>query len=151
LERIKLQQLIKRYEDVYLFATKKISSLISEQVLEDLSLEQFSILRQLYLKEELRSSELAEFFGVNKSAITTKVERLVQRGFVERRRDEKDRRNVFLSLTHSGKALYINVQLQIEEFIFDYLKELTEEELETFVNLYEKISKIIEKKSRGDL
>ncbi|MDQ0176954.1 MarR family winged helix-turn-helix transcriptional regulator [Bacillus chungangensis] len=146
----KIKLLIKRYEDVYLFATKRISTMISEYVLEDMSIEQYALLRKLFFSKSLRSSELADIFYVNKSAITVKVEKLVKRGLVKRNRDPNDRRNVYLSLTEEGVKLYEQLERKIEQFVGNYLSDLTHEELESFLDLYEKITKIIEKRKEKE-
>jgi MarR family 2-MHQ and catechol resistance regulon transcriptional repressor len=143
LDKQKVKLLIERYEDVYLFATKSISSIISEQVLEDLSLEQYSMLRRIHIDGPVRASELVDKLGVNKSAITIKVEKLVNKGLISRERDERDRRNVYLTSTSEGKCVYEKVEGRIEAFVEEYLVELSPEDLEIFVNLYEKILFII--------
>ncbi|GIN83898.1 MarR family transcriptional regulator [Heyndrickxia sporothermodurans] len=144
MDKQKIKLLIKRYEDVYLFATKRISTIMSEQVLNDLSIEQFAILRKLYERSSLRASELAEELGVNKSAITVKVEKLENKGFIYRERDQEDRRNIDLHLTATGKELYEEGEAKIENFVSNYLKELDHEDFEAFINLYEKIILIIQ-------
>jgi MarR family transcriptional regulator, organic hydroperoxide resistance regulator len=143
LDKQKVKLLIERYEDVYLFATKSISSIISEQVLEDLSLEQYSMLRRIHKDGPVRASELVDKLGVNKSAITAKVEKLVNKDLIIRDRDDKDRRNVYLTTTSEGKFVYEKVEGRIEAFVEEYLAELSHEDLEIFVNLYEKILFII--------
>ncbi|UII57216.1 MarR family transcriptional regulator [Cytobacillus spongiae] len=148
MDPIKLKQLIKRYEDVYLFATKNISTMISEE-LSELSLEQFAVLRHLSLKGTMRATDLAGFFCVNKSAITAKIDRLVTRGFVERVRDDEDRRTVFIKITKEGEEAYLKGEGKIEEFVSSYLEELQEEEIESFLTIYEKILHIIDKRQKG--
>lgn len=150
MDKHKIKLLIKRYEDVYLFATKRISSIMSDQVLDNLSLEQFSILRNLYNKELLRASELADALGVNKSAITVKLEKLEKKGLIYRERDKEDRRNVYLYLSEKGKKVYEEVETKIESFVSKYLNELDHEDLEAFINLYEKIVTIIQKHKEGN-
>ncbi|MEM5591745.1 MarR family transcriptional regulator [Niallia circulans] len=41
-----------------------------------------------------------------KSAITPIINRLVEKGWVERTRDEKDRRVIYLTLTSAGKVIF---------------------------------------------
>ncbi|WP_158175580.1 MarR family winged helix-turn-helix transcriptional regulator [Heyndrickxia camelliae] len=145
MERDKIKTLIKRYEDVYLFATKRISSLISDMVLEDLSIEQYSMLRIIYHQGPLRAAELTEQLCVHKSAITAKVDKLESKGFISRERDQSDRRNVYITVTEEGKKICEKVELKIEKFVEQYLEELDTEDLELFINLYEKITNIIQK------
>lgn len=123
---------------------------MSDQVLDNLSLEQFSILRNLYNEELLRASELADALGVNKSAITVKLEKLEKKGLIYRERDKEDRRNVYLYLSEKGKKVYEEVETKIESFVSKYLNELDHEDLEAFINLYEKIVTIIQKHKEGN-
>lgn len=150
LEREKIKLLIKRYEDVYLFATKRISSLISENVLKELSLEQYSMLRIIYFQGPLRAAELSEQLNVNKSAITSKVDKLETKGFIKRERDQNDRRNIYITATEEGKKVCEEVEIKIEKFVSHYLEELDPDDLEEFINLYEKISTIIQNSKEGD-
>lgn len=145
LDKNKVKLLIKRYEDVYLFATKRISSIMSDQVFNDLSLEQFAILRILYHRDSMRASELAEILGVNKSAITVKVEKLEKKRLITRERDQEDRRNIHLHLSEKGQRVYKDGETKIENFVSSYLNELDPRDFELFINLYEKILTIIQK------
>lgn len=56
--------------------------------------------------EEKTASQLARMVHLSPSAMTTAIDRLVQKGYVERRRSKSDRRVVKLGLTHQGRILY---------------------------------------------
>ncbi|MDD9138033.1 MULTISPECIES: MarR family winged helix-turn-helix transcriptional regulator [Fructobacillus] len=56
--------------------------------------------------EEKTASQLAKAVHLSPSAMTTAIDRLVQKGYVERRRSKTDRRVVKLGLTHQGRILY---------------------------------------------
>jgi MarR family transcriptional regulator, organic hydroperoxide resistance regulator len=150
MDQQKIKLLIKRYEDVYLFASKRISTLISDHVLDDLSLEQYSMLRIIKFQGPLRASELTEQLCVNKSAITAKVDKLENKGLITRERDVSDRRNIFLNTTDEGIKVCKEVESKIEKEVGKYLEELSHEDLEKFLDLYEKISSIIQKSKDGD-
>jgi DNA-binding MarR family transcriptional regulator len=47
---------------------------------------------------------IIKFMGVSKQAVSQSVEKLVERGYLERGRDPSDRRRVTLSLTERGHA-----------------------------------------------
>lgn len=149
MEQEKLHQFIRRYEEIYFFATRRISSIISEQVLDDMTSEQYIVLRYLKNFGPCKASELADICDVNRSAITGKIDRLVNKGYVNRTKREDDRRSVYLETTEKGDEVYQKGEIQIQEFVKSYLKELTEEELEQFIGIYEKIATIIEKKHGG--
>ncbi|MBS9336982.1 MarR family winged helix-turn-helix transcriptional regulator [Fructobacillus parabroussonetiae] len=56
--------------------------------------------------EEKTASQLAKAVHLSPSAMTTAIDRLVEKGYVERRRSKTDRRVVKLGLTHQGRVLY---------------------------------------------
>ncbi|HLU21411.1 MarR family winged helix-turn-helix transcriptional regulator [Lederbergia graminis] len=144
MDKQQIQYIFDRYISIFLYGSRNISALMSDQLMEELSLEQFSLVRILYQNRSMRASELAEQLLVHKSAITAKVEKLVKKGLVERVRDEDDRRNVYLHLSPTGKELYESLATKIDEFMEDILKEIPKDEMESFLNVYEKIADYIE-------
>ena len=73
----------------------------------DLSLRQISILLTIYLEAPPHTvRDLARKLGVSKPVITRALDSMGKLGFVTRRRDEADRRNVLIQRTLKG-ALYL--------------------------------------------
>ena len=73
-----------------------------------LSLAEFDVLSALRRSGEpfvLRPSQLAEALMVSRAGVTAKIDKLADRGLVERRRDHDDRRSEPVVLTAAGKAL----------------------------------------------
>jgi DNA-binding MarR family transcriptional regulator len=72
-----------------------------------LSLAEYEVLAQLSQSpgERARMSELAQLAVVSKSRLTHLVDRMVERGFVERERCPNDRRGLFAVLTPAGKKV----------------------------------------------
>ncbi|CAK1238032.1 DNA-binding transcriptional regulator [Fructobacillus cardui] len=56
--------------------------------------------------EEKTASQVAKAVHLSPSAMTTAIDRLVDKGYVERRRSKEDKRVVKLGLTHQGRILY---------------------------------------------
>lgn len=63
---------------------------------------QASVLMLLMHDGRKTMSEVASALGVSKSAATQLLESLIEQGFVERVRDEDDRRVVYVSVSHKG-------------------------------------------------
>jgi DNA-binding MarR family transcriptional regulator len=63
----------------------------------------------VYLAHANRYSDTAgavvEYLGATKGTVSQSIERLVERGLVERRADERDRRRAHLALTAAGRRL----------------------------------------------
>jgi DNA-binding MarR family transcriptional regulator len=75
--------------------------------LPDLTLRQMTILLTIYLETPPHTVRgLAEKLGVTKPVITRALDSMGTLGFVSRRRDERDRRNVLVQRTVEG-AVYL--------------------------------------------
>src|SRR5690606_9071842 len=134
---------------IFIHGAKSVSTQMSSHLMEDLSLEQFLLLRLLYAKGPIRASEIAEQLLVHKSAITVRVEKLVKKGLIERQRDENDRRNVYLRLKENGRSLYESLEKNINQFVEAIVSDIPEKEMEVFLNVYEKIADYIENYREG--
>ena len=90
------------------------------EALEPLGLELFeydvlSALRRQGKPCALPATALASATGLSSGAMTNRVDRLEERGLVRRRRDQKDRRGVVVSLTASGRrAIDKAIQLRLD-------------------------------------
>lgn len=149
MESKKLDALISRYEDVYFFATRMIGSIVAELV-QEITMEQYFAMRFVSKHGPCPASRLADASGVNRSAVTAMVDRLVTKGFVRRIRDEADRRVVLLQTTEAGQKVYHSTQEKIRQFVEFYLQKLEEEEAEAFIRIYEKIGNIISVNNGGE-
>lgn len=71
---------------------------------------------------------VASRLGVTLATLTIAVNKLVEKGFVERVRDEADRRRVLVSLTTQGRKVYRAHGLFHKQMVEGALEDLTEEE-----------------------
>jgi DNA-binding MarR family transcriptional regulator len=138
-----IQELIDRYVSVSFDVNKKAESLIKGQIEEDLTVDQHYIIRYIQNSKECTSSELAEAFDVNKSAITAIINRLADRGLIERTRDENDRRVVYLTLSDKGMDLHHKTQEKIHLLVESFITQFDESEITAFINTYEKLAQIL--------
>ncbi|WP_374120551.1 MarR family winged helix-turn-helix transcriptional regulator [Neobacillus sp. PS3-40] len=142
-----IQNLIDRYIAVSFKVTKKAESLIKEQIGNDLTNDQHYILRYIYQSKECTSSELADVFEVNKSAITAIINRMVDRELIKRTRDENDRRVVYLTLTDEGNTLFKKTEDRVHCLVKSIITKFNMEEIKNFIQTYEKLAdKLIETK-----
>jgi len=63
------------------------------------------IIFALLKSETLTMKDLAERIGKDKSTVTALVDKLLKLGYVEKTRDTRDSRVIFVTLTENGKAL----------------------------------------------
>ncbi|MED4585221.1 MarR family winged helix-turn-helix transcriptional regulator [Brevibacillus choshinensis] len=103
---------------------------------------QFYILHQLDLKGKCTVGELADSMAVKPSAITAMIDRLDKHEFVVRDRDDHDRRVVHIRLTESGRNTLSQVKKYRHGILKHYLSHLTPEELESMIQVFEKLSRV---------
>lgn len=107
----------------------------------DLSMPQFNILRILRGANDAISVNSVKERMVERSPNTTRLmDKLIEKGLIERVRCESDRRVVYVSITEAGLALLkqIDDDLEIDNRL-DMSGNLSEEEAETLSNLLDKL------------
>lgn len=76
---------------------------LQKDYFNNLSLAEMHTLDAIGPYESRTMTETAQILGVTVGTLTVSVDRLVKKGYVDRCRDEKDRRVVRISLTREGK------------------------------------------------
>ncbi|MEH7073275.1 MarR family winged helix-turn-helix transcriptional regulator [Neobacillus drentensis] len=146
-----VQELIDRYVSVSFQVHKKAEYLIKGQIGDDLTNDQHYILRYIHDKKECTSTELADAFEVNKSAITAIINRMAERGLIQRTRDDNDRRVVYLTLTAEGNTLYETCQEKVQLLVESIITQFDEAEITAFITTYEKLAQILVNKKEEEL
>lgn len=138
-----IQELINRYVAVSFTVNKKAESLLKEQISNDLTNDQHYLLRYIHGARKCTSSELAEVFDVNKSAITAIINRMAERNLIDRTRDEDDRRVVYLTLTSEGNQLFEKTEDKVRCLVQSIITKFEEKEIQDFIKTYEKLADIL--------
>lgn len=82
----------------------------------DLSARQMALLLSVYLEEGPHTVRgLASYLNISKPAISRALDRLGELGFVKRKRDEKDKRNVLVQRTVKGSGFLVEFVESITE------------------------------------
>jgi DNA-binding MarR family transcriptional regulator len=69
-------------------------------------------------------SKLSQIFHVAPTTMTSIVDRLVQRGYIDRRRAQQDRRRVLVTLSKNGKEFYLQHRYESLQIYAHYLSRL---------------------------
>jgi DNA-binding MarR family transcriptional regulator len=138
-----IKDLVDRYIAVSQSVEKKAAGLVKDQIGSDLTNDQHYTLRYMNQVGTCTSSELADVFDVQKSAITAIIQRLWEKGLIERTRDEKDRRVVYLTLTDKGKELYSQCDERIHNLVKGLITQFEHHEITQFINTFEKLNQIL--------
>ena len=141
------QHWYERYMEASMLVMRRMNEELFEEAPGKLTEEQYQILRYISKKGECTSTELADAFRVGRSSITAMITRLVNRDVLSRRRDETDRRVVYLSLTPEGRGSFASCENKVKEVVSSYLNHFEAQEAETFVATFEKLARLIGKET----
>ena len=112
---------------------------IEERALITEEFKDISVTDMHIIEEPRTMSTISKSLGVTMGTLTVGINGLVKKGYVIRKRGEKDRRIVYASLTDKGIAAYRHHENFHKDMIGHITKDLTEEEAEvltkTFIRL----------------
>lgn len=105
----------------------------------DISMAQFNILRILRGAKEALNVNTVKERMIEKSPNTTRLmDKLIEKGLIDRVRCEHDRRVVYVSISKTGLALLAKIDIDFAQ-VFLFSENLTATEAETLSHLLDKL------------
>ncbi|NES98013.1 MAG: MarR family transcriptional regulator [Desertifilum sp. SIO1I2] len=95
-----------------------------------LSLSQLRVLNYLKRYPQVSLTDVSEYLDVTRATMSATIERLVQRGLVERTEDPQERRRVILSLTPTGEQQLQQVLQRTRNQVAQKLDNFSDEQLQ---------------------
>ena len=113
---------------------------------KDLTFNQYNLLQLIASRTQIRPSEAAEALGCNRPTATVIVNNLEKKGWVHRRTDPGNRRQVIVRLTEEGAAKAEETRQWViaVKGSFDPLVGLSEAEIAQLRDLLERIGQTVE-------
>lgn len=122
------------------------NSLKKSLTLGDLSVTEMHTIEAIGAKEERTMSEVANDLGITVGTLTTAINKLIKKEYVERRRIEEDRRVVLIKTTEKGIEVYKLHEKFHDDMIKDTIDDLNTEESQVLVSALKRISDFFEEK-----
>lgn len=104
-----------------------------------LTITEASMLAVLEREGPMQPSNLANALLITTGGVTGVADKLAERGLIQRSRDDRDRRVVYLEITAAGRAEHETLQKRREQQLGEALSVLSDAEVETLVYLYRKL------------
>jgi DNA-binding MarR family transcriptional regulator len=101
----------------------------------DLTPVQFAAMDAIHIQPGMDQARVAEMIAYDRATIGGVIERLVQKGWVDRVVSERDRRARVLSLTPEGQRIFEALVPVVRDLQGDILKALPEQDRERFLQL----------------
>ncbi len=125
---------IKELDQVFSRLIYRVRVLHNRYTVDEITDTQYVVLRAVR-KAPCNTSYLAHMLGVTLSAITALINRLHRMGLVTRQRHEKDRRQVWISITPKGSQVLEDVEERRNLLLAVYLSRIPEDELQQLLEL----------------
>lgn len=106
---------------------------------KSLSITEFHIIEKIGKQGQERMSDVANAIGITLGSFTVAADKLEKKGYIERMRDDTDRRIVKVKLTHKGLAAYRLHEIFHSRMVDSIIKELDENEQEHLSKTLERL------------
>lgn len=145
----RIQEINRLLVEIYDDVTRIEEYTIKSGVFKDLSITEIHTLEAVGMYGSKTMSEVASKLEITMGTLTTAIDKLIKKGYVERSRSDIDRRIVNVSLTNKGKLAY-RVH---EKFHMDMVKAVmngfTSQEEEVLVSALQKLNNYLKEISKS--
>lgn len=112
------KEFLDKMEMIMVSISKKLRPLIEKNMQPfGITGPQYHIMKMLKREGPARATQLADMMNVKPSAITVIIDRLIERGLVERCHSDTDRRVVMMQLTKAGEELVETVSVSFSQLM----------------------------------
>mgnify|MGYP001584403889 CR=1 FL=1 len=119
---------------------------LKEGVLKDISVTEVHTIDAIGMYEHRTMSEVAQDLRITVGTLTTAINKLLKKGYVDRKRGEEDRRSVMITLTRKGKLAYRIHERFHSNMVHATINGLNEEEEEVLIKSLEKLNNFFKNK-----
>ncbi|MGE5628420.1 MAG: MarR family winged helix-turn-helix transcriptional regulator [Solirubrobacterales bacterium] len=112
----------------------------------DISVTEIHTIEAIGMYGSKTMSEVAGILKITVGTLTTAINHLVRKQYVERNKSEEDRRVVYISLTKKGKLAYRVHQKFHSDMVKETIQGLTEEEEKVLIKSLDKLNRFFKEK-----
>lgn len=121
---------------IYLFERSEVETF-------GLDYQQMYLLKILKRRSPLRVSEISQELRIPAFAGTRLVRQLEADGLVEKKRDSRDRRNIYVGMTPTGFETVGRIESHIRGLLIERLSRYPEEQLKVMINVIRDLDMIL--------
>lgn len=144
----KFREAVELFEEVVIYGKERVLKYSSHPLWSKYSPEQIQVLKILATYGKATSSELAQLQSVHKSAISSRVRKLLEKKLISIQSDQNDRRMKYIFLTDKGKhVLQLSREAIYKQFESIILEQFDEKEIDRFIVMFRRLKEILLKRS----
>lgn len=139
----RIKEAVDLFTDVMIYGTERVIKAVDHPLWNEYSPEQMQMLKLISKEGRVTSSRLSILQGVNKSAISTRLKKMLQNGLVQIA-ESADKRQKLLEITPAGEEALQQSNLALSSYIEKLmLEQVDDEEIDQFLRIFRKLKAIM--------
>ena len=139
----RIKEAVDLFQEVMIYGTERVIKSVDHPLWNEYSPEQIQMLKLIGKEKRVTSARLAVLQAVHKSAISSRIKKLLQKEVIQVVQTE-DRREKMLELTDKGQAILIELEKVLTDYIEKLMSEnIADEEIDQFLTIFRKLKAII--------
>ncbi|HSI67427.1 MAG TPA: MarR family transcriptional regulator [Planococcus sp. (in: firmicutes)] len=139
----KVKEAVDLFTEVMIYGTERVIRAVDDPLWKEFSPEQMQMLKLISKEGRITSTRLAILQGVHKSAVSSRIKKMLQKEMVQVVQAE-DRREKLLELTDKGKEILVRSDKVLTDYLEKMIYEKVEDqEIEQFLIILRKLKDII--------
>lgn len=139
----RIQEATDLFEEVLIYGTERVLKSVENPLWKEYSPEQMQVLKLINKEESMTAGRLALLQGVHKSAISSRLKKLVEKELVAIK-PSGDKREKLLALTEKGQVVVVQSKQVLDEYISSLLSDhVNDQEIEQFLVTFRKLKEIL--------
>lgn len=139
----RIKEAVDLFQDVMIYGTERVIKSVDHPLWKEYSPEQIQMLKLIGKEKQITSARLAVLQAVHKSAISSRIKKLLQKEVI-RVVETADRREKMLELTDKGQAILVELEKALTDYIGKLMSEnIADEEIDQFLTIFRKLKMII--------
>ncbi len=139
----RIQEATELFEEVLIYGTERVLKSVDNPLWKEYSPEQMQVLKLISKEESMTAGRLALLQGVHKSAISSRLKKLVEKELVVIK-PSGDRREKLIALTDKGQDVVEQSKQVLDEYIGSLLSDhVNDQEIEQFLVTFRKLKEIL--------
>ena len=139
----RIQEATDLFEEVLIYGTERVLKSVDNPLWKEYSPEQMQVLKLISKEESMTAGRLALLQGVHKSAISSRLKKLVEKELVVIM-PSGDRREKLIELTDKGQDVVELSKQVLDEYIGSLLSDhVNNQEIEQFLVTFRKLKEIL--------
>lgn len=111
------------------------------------------ILAYIYMHRKTSQYDIARYLGLSRASVGISLKRMEKSGYIVIEQNENNKRSTCVDITELGIKVLVKADMVLDEYITNKFKTFTNEEIDTYIKLMNKIKSNLTKaykKSLGD-